>query len=87
MRAAARSNDDAIDQAFGTEQVNIDTLLAANDVHVSPDSPAITIAGTPAVGDLCIFEVFRDTSVDTLGVDARLLGIVLIITTDAANDA
>lgn len=87
IRAAARSNDDAMDQAWGTEQVNIDTLLTANDVHVSPDSPAITIGGTPAAGDLCFFEVFRDTSVDTLAVDARLLGVVLIITTDAANDA
>lgn len=88
MRAAARSNDDAIDQTWGTEQVTgVLAVLTANDVHVSATSPALTIGGSPAAGDLCFFEVFRDTSVDTLTTDARLLGIVLIITTDAANDA
>lgn len=87
LRAVALSNDDALDTAWGTEQTSVDTLLAAGDVHVGPESSAITIAGTPAEGDLVMFQVRRDVANDTLGVDAKLIAIRLFITTNAANDA
>lgn len=85
----ALSDDDASDTAFGTVQTSTDTLLAAGDVHIGPESSAITIAGSPAENDLVVFRVRRvpaDAS-DTLGVDAKLIGIRLFITTNAKNDA
>lgn len=89
LRGVALSDDDAIDTAFGTGQTSTDTLITALDVHIGPESSAITIAGTPAEGDMVVFQIRRNVSdgSDTLGVDAKLIGIRLFITTDAANDA
>lgn len=88
LAGLALSDDDAIDTAFGTVQTSTDTLIAALDVHVGPESAAITIAGTPAVGDLCWFQINRTVSdaSDTLGVDAKLLGLKLIYTIDSTVD-
>jgi len=85
LAGVALSNDDAIDTAFGTAQSSTDTLLTALDIHVGPESSAITIAGTPAADDIVYFQVTRDIS-DTLGVDAKLIGIKLIYTTDTGVD-
>ena len=87
LQAVALSDDDAIDTAYGTEQTSTDTLLAAGDVHIGPTSSAITIAGTPATDDMVFFRIKRVPGSDTLGVDARLIGIRLFFTTNAANDA
>ena len=56
---------------------------------VSAESAAITIAGSPAVDQLCYFRMFRDVSAtnDDMAGDCRLHGIKLFFTTDAANDA
>ena len=58
----------------------------ANDLDVTAESGAITIAGTPAAGDQVFFEISRDVSEDSLTADAKLLGIKLFFTTDSAND-
>lgn len=89
LRGVSLSNDDALDTAFGTGQTSTDTLIATNDVHIGPESSAITIAGTPAEGDLVFFQIRRNVSdgSDTLNADAKLIGIRLFITTNAANDA
>jgi len=79
LAGRAFANDDALDQAEGTLQSATDTLITAGDMHVSPATAAITIAGTPAANTPVIFEVLRDTA-DTLAVDARLLGIEIIFT-------
>ena len=77
-----------IDAAFGTAVVVSDAAeSAANKLYVTGESGAVTIAGTPADDDLTIFQVFRDTDADAMEEDARLLGIKLFFTTDAANDA
>ena len=86
LSAVAISNDDPLDVAFGTAQSSTDTLILAYDNHVGPESSAITIAGTPAVDDLVNFKLVRDVS-DTLGVDAKLLGVKVFFTTNAATDA
>ena len=54
---------------------------------VSVESGAVTIAGSPAAADMCFFQINRDTSADSQTGDARLLGVKLLFTTDAANDA
>jgi hypothetical protein len=85
LRAKALSNDDAIDSSWGTAQTSIDALIATGDVHIGPESSAITIGGTPAEGDLVIFEISRDIS-DTLAADAQLIALRLHFMTNAAND-
>jgi len=56
---------------------------------MSSESSAITIAGTPADDDICFFQLYRDAAdgSDDFTGDARVLGIKLFYTTDAANDA
>ena len=83
LKGGAFSNDDALDTALGTLQSSTDTLITANDLHIGPQSAAITITGTPADSDLIFFQVDRDVA-DTLGVDALLIGITLEITIDSS---
>ena len=89
LSGIAMSSDDTINTAFGTAVVT--TALAhsgtSNDLMVSVESGAITIAGSPAVADCCFFQIARDVSADNQSGDARLIGIKLFFTTDAANDA
>jgi len=82
LRGRAYGDDDALDQAQGTGQVATDTLITANDVHVTSATSAITIAGTPAANKPIQFEIYRVVSdaADTLGVDARLLGVEILYT-------
>lgn len=89
LEAIALSDDDAGDTAFGTAQQIADTGGTTNDIYISGATPALTIGGTPAAEDWVVFQVKRvpaDGS-DTMAVDARLHGVTLYITTDAANDA
>lgn len=87
IKALARSNDDALDTAFGSEITTTDTLIALGDKHLSPESSAITIGGTPADGDLILFNVARKIASDTLTGDVKLMGVTLVITTDALVSA
>lgn len=89
LAGIAISNDEAGDVAFGTAQTSVDTGGTTDDIYVGPESSAITIGGTPAEGDLVMFQINRTVSDggDTLAVDARLHGIRLLYTTNAANDA
>ena len=85
----AVSSDDTINTAFGTLVAT--TALAhsgtSNDLMVSAESGAVTIAGSPAANDLCFFQINNDASASGQTGAARLLGIKLFFTTDAANDA
>lgn len=89
LQGLATSDDDALDTAYGTAVTVTDTLITANDNHTTAESSAITIAGTPQAGDLVAFRIARETGngSDTLGVDARLIGIRLYITTVTGTDA
>jgi hypothetical protein len=90
LAGVAVSDNETLDVALGTAiTVTDNAQSAANELYVSAESSAITIAGTPAEGDGVLFRVFRDADAggDTLAEDARLLGIKLFFTTNAANDA
>lgn len=89
LRAVAVGNDDSIAAAFGTAQSSSDTGGTTDDLYVGPESSAITIAGAPVAGDVVFFEVYRDPpdGSDSMGVDARLIGIELLINVNAAGDA
>jgi hypothetical protein len=69
------SNDDAIDAALGGAVVITDTVIADGDLHVTSATPALTVGGTPALGDLIQFEVYRNTDgTDDMAEDAWLIG-------------
>ena len=74
--AQSYANDDAIDQALGTEQGVTDTMITANDMHISSASSALTIADATA-GEPVYFQVARDVASDSLAVDARLIGVMI----------
>lgn len=79
LAATADSDDDAIDTAVGTEVTVADAVLAVGDVHVTAATSALTVGGSPALGDWVWFRVRRlPTDVgDTMTQDARLLGVVI----------
>lgn len=87
IKGGAYSNDDALTVAMGTEIETTDTLIAANDLHISSASAAVTLAGTPADADFLAIQIARKAAAagDTLTADAKLLGVVITITTDAAT--
>ena len=89
LSAAAKSNDDAISQTFSTFEDSLDTLLSAGDLHRGPESDAYTIEATPAANDMVFFRIrrFSSDASDTLNADARLLGVEIYITLDAATDS
>lgn len=86
LQAVAASDDDTLDVVYGTAQTSTDTYIALEDLHIGPESSAITVAGTPTAGDLVYFRITRDADTDTKTDDAALLGIKLFYTTDALVD-
>jgi hypothetical protein len=89
IKGGAYSDGDVLTTAMGTAIRVTDTFLAANQVHITAESGALTIAGTPADNDFLAFEITRvvGDAADTLAVDARLLGVKVVFTTDAAVTA
>jgi hypothetical protein len=88
VQGVAMNDNQTIDVAYGTAVVVSDNAQGAvEELLVSAESGAITIAGTPADNDLCFFRVGRDVSGDDMNGDARLHGIKIFYTTDAVNDA
>jgi hypothetical protein len=90
LQGVSVGDGDTIDVAFGTA-VNITDagIGTVEDQQVSVESSAVTIAGSPAVDQQTYFQIFRDANAgaDTYTGVARLLGIKIFFTTDAANDA
>ncbi|BAQ87489.1 hypothetical protein [uncultured Mediterranean phage uvMED] len=89
LSGVAISDNDSINTAFGTNVVATAKAHSgtSNDLNITAESGAVTIAGTPAVGDQVYFQVMRDVSADDQSGDSRLLGIKLFFTTDASTDA
>jgi len=80
IKAGALADSDAIDTALGTAQVISDVLLANNgtDIQVTSATPALTIAGSPAVNEMIVFEVYRNTDgTDNMTEDGFLFGILI----------
>jgi hypothetical protein len=78
LKANALSDNDTIDASLGTPQVISDTLLASSGTKMqrTPATPAITIGGTAALGDIVVFEIYRNTDgTDDMAEDAWLFGL------------
>lgn len=84
ISGGAYSDDDALTAALGTAQTVTDAYIAANDMHISSATAAITLAGSPADADFLAFQIARNAGDDSLAADAKLIGIVLTLTTDSA---
>ena len=90
LQGVAIGDDDTIDVVYGTAIDITDAGIGTvEDQQVSAVSSAITIAGSPAVDQQTYFQLYRDANAggDTFTGDARVLGIKIFYTTDAANDA
>lgn len=85
IQAVALSDDNVLDTAFGTAETLTDTVTAVGDIMVSAATTAITASNTPNAEDIVIFQVYR--SGGTLASDARLIGIRLNFTVNAADDS
>ncbi|HBX61353.1 MAG TPA: hypothetical protein DEG65_15700 [Methylophaga sp.] len=88
LSGGSMADDASINTAFGTNVVATAKAFSgtSNDMTVSAESGAVTIANA-AVNTMTYFQIMRDVSADSQSGDARLLGIKLFFTTDAANDA
>ncbi len=89
LQAVAVSDGDTIDVAYGTAVVVDDANQSSeDDLLITTESSAITIAGSPAEGDMIYFQVFRDVSQanDTASQDARLRGVQVFWTNNTTVD-
>ena len=90
LQGVACADNDTIDVAYGTA-VNVTDagIGTVEDQQISAESGAVTIAGSPAAGEITYFQLFRDANAggDTFTADARVIGVRIFFTTDAANDA
>ena len=86
----AIGDNDTIDVAYGTAVTVTDAGIGAvEDQQVTAVSGDVTIAGSPADDQQTYFQLYRDADVggDTFTGVARVLGVKIFYTTDAANDA
>jgi len=89
LQGVALADNGDLNTAFGTAVAPTAKAHSgtSNDLDVTAESGAVTIAGSPSTDEYVFFQISRDVSADDLNADARLLGIKLFFTTDAANDA
>ncbi len=88
LAGTALADNGSLNTAFGTAVATTGKAHSgtSNDLDVSAESGAVTIAGSPSTDEFVFFEIKRDVSEDSLSADAKLLGIKLLFTTDAATD-
>ena len=89
LQGVGMGDNETIDVVYGTAiTVDDDAQSAVEELLVSAESSAVTIAGTPADNDLTYFRIYRDVSAanDDMAGDARLHGVKIFFTTDALND-
>jgi len=90
LQAVACADSDTIDVVYGTQiEVTDAGIGTVEDQQITSESSAMTVAGSPAAGELTYFQLLRDAAdgSDTFSADARVLGVKIFYTTDAANDA
>ena len=89
LQGVALADNGDLNTAFGTAVGPTAKAMSgtANDLAVTAESGAVTIAGSPSTDEYVFFQISRDVSADDLTADAKLLGVKLFFTTDAANDA
>lgn len=86
--AAAISDNEALNATLSTTVTSTDTFQAADKLHIGPITSGLTPDGSPANDDIILFSMNRTpgNASDTLTADARLIGVKILYTTNAAND-
>jgi hypothetical protein len=84
----ALGDGDELDAAGGDAVTLTDALTTADALHAAPESPAVTLAGTPTADGLTLLTIARavEDPADTLDAPARLLGLRVFYRVDAASD-
>lgn len=88
IRAGAYASSDLLTTALGTAiGINQDHSATANDVMITSETAAITVANASAE-EWVYFEIYRDVSdaADDLDIAARLHGVKIHYTVDAGKD-
>jgi len=88
LRGSSCNDSDPAATTFGTNVLSTAKAHSqtSNDVNVSAVSNDVTVANA-VVDAITFFQIMRNIASDDLDADARLLGIKLFFTTNAANDA
>ena len=89
LQGVALSDGDSTDTAYGTAVTVTDAgQSSTTKMLVSTVSSAVTIAGTPAEGDMVMFRFARlaTDGGDTLTTDAELIAVQLFYTVNALKD-
>lgn len=89
LQAVAIGNDDSLAASYGSFVDVSDTGGTTDDLYITAETAAITVAGTPQAGDSVAFRVRRNPAdaSDTMAIDARLIAVVIYMTTNADTDA
>ena len=88
VQVLSLNDNEEFDQAYGSAVlVDDDSQGDVTELLISAKSAAVACSG--ADGDLLCFQVFRDVSAgnDDMAGDARLVGLLIEYTTNAATDA
>ncbi len=89
LQGVSVGDGDTIDVVYGTAATITDAGIGTvEDQQISAISSAVTITAAAAT-EQTYFQLYRDANAggDTFTGDARVLGIKIFYTTDAANDA
>lgn len=85
FQCLAAADGATTDAAFGTAVEVTDTFLAVKQIHVAPESAAVTISGAAAdTHTTC--QIYRKGGTDTRAAASLLLGVKLFFTINAFND-
>ena len=88
LSGVAFADNADLNAVFGTNVVATAKAHSgtSNDLNITEVSPTVTVSGA-AVDTMTYFQIMRDVTADSQTGDARLLGIKLFFSTNAANDA
>lgn len=77
IKGRAYGNGTAIDQNYGNEIIDTDSLIATGAIHITNGTGNVSLAGSPLAGQWCQFKITRKTANDNLANDARLIGLMM----------
>lgn len=88
LQAIAFGDGDSLNASYGAAISQADTGGATDTLYITPESSAVTIAGTPVENDLVFFRIARNAThgSDTLAIDARLHALRLYFNVNSLTD-
>lgn len=86
LQGVAMGSTESIDVAYGTAVTVSGAAQGINNLVVTAESAAVTIAGTPGEDNMTFFKITRDGVTDTHTGSAQLIGVKIFWTSNAATD-